>query len=186
MDKTVRADRGKHARGEATVLVNTGIPRSAPCVELGEVYGSGDEWAAALEAFPEWAAENLWIDTKGAPGEARFQKFELNFAQRQIHKRVVARARAGLPIWIVIPKARQTGVSTYCQGLESYLTCIFDHPVHDKTVKAVARPGVCTTKGLEDYQGLAQLLGPVYGPLQAVVPLGPAKCDHPVKHEVAF
>ena len=42
--------------------------------------------------------------------------FKLNKAQRKIYSAIQEQARAGKPIRIIVLKARQLGITTFCQG----------------------------------------------------------------------
>jgi hypothetical protein len=131
-DRTLRKDRGKHAEGEIRVVASGGVPgalayprESSPVPR--RAYDVGDPWVALLDDFPRWAEEYLKIDTKGGDGVGGLAPFRLNFAQRYIHEKVMEQARAGRPIRVVTPKARQEGVSTYAEGLGFYLGYARDH-----------------------------------------------------------
>lgn len=47
-----------------------------------------------------------------------------NWAQTRLWQRMVARARAGKPIRIIIPKARKEGISTFVQALADFLCAL--------------------------------------------------------------
>lgn len=67
--------------------------------------------AGAL-SFPNWSAVNLSIiDMQG-----RMRLLDLNIAQQKVHNTLELQRKAGLPMRVIILKARREGVSTYIEG----------------------------------------------------------------------
>jgi len=59
------------------------------------------------------------------------------------------------------------------------------HAVEDESMEAVARPAIVAVEGLEDDEGLPEFEGAVDGALEAVVPAGATRGDHPIEDVVA-
>jgi len=62
------------------------------------------------------------------------------------------------------------------------LPCVIRHPVKDKPVKAITSPVITAAQCFKNHQGFIQLLRPVNGPVQAIVPIDPPKGSHPVEN----
>ena len=45
------------------------------------------------------------------------------------------------------------------------LAGIVKHPVYDEPMQTVTGPRIFTTQSLQDHQGLAEVFGPIHGPL---------------------
>jgi len=67
--------------------------------------------AGAL-SFPNWSAMNLSIINM----QGKMQLLDLNIAQQKVHNTLELQHRAGLPMRVIILKARREGVSTYIAG----------------------------------------------------------------------
>ncbi len=62
--------------------------------------------------FQSWAKENLFIVNMG--GE--MVPLDLNIAQCKVHAVVEAQRRAGVPMRVIVLKARREGISTYFEA----------------------------------------------------------------------
>lgn len=83
-----------------------------PKVRAGKLYSilAGPPYC---KTFSKYAKSFLKITDK----EAVMRWFELNRPQRRIMAKLIRQQRAGRPRRIVVPKARQEGVSTFAEGL---------------------------------------------------------------------
>ena len=63
-------------------------------------------------SFSQWSAMNLTIINM----QGKYQFLDLNIAQKIVHSKLELQRKAGLPMRVIILKARREGVSTYVEG----------------------------------------------------------------------
>ena len=63
-------------------------------------------------SFPKWASMNLYIVTM----QGKMQLLDINIAQKIVHSKLELQRRAGLPMRVIVLKARREGVSTYFES----------------------------------------------------------------------
>lgn len=64
-----------------------------------------------------WLERAFYITTKGNPGQAPVMTLRLNDPQADINAAILERRKAGRPPRLIVLKARQPGVSTFCCGI---------------------------------------------------------------------
>ena len=73
-------------------------------------------WKAFREIWPEddsWSQANLWIATKR---KGELTRLRFNRVQQKLNRVIQAQESKGVPVRVIILKARQMGVSTFIQG----------------------------------------------------------------------
>lgn len=115
MEREIRAD-GEDGK----LLDNKRFFRLFNC-EAG-VYGdrAGNAWRCRRR---QWIERFVWVKTKGG----KLTRLILNDVQRRLEAEVIRMERAGVPVRIIILKARQMGCSTYIAALEFWYAATHAH-----------------------------------------------------------